>query len=113
MLCSGSGQVLRWRHTAARLSLRRGVVRGRPRRGQSEMKRSIRKTVDPYPCMTRGATEFEEKRIECDFTLVFGKVANLALSDLKSTYEYVYRQAYFAGKAAGKRESLGSPTTEI
>ena len=54
--------------------------------------------------MMRGDTAFEEKRIECEFTLVFGKVANLALSDLRSTYEYVFRQAYFAGKAAGKRE---------
>ena len=73
------------------------------------MKRAMRKQSDPYPSMMRGDTAFEEKRIECDFTLVFGKVVNLGLTDLKGTYEYVYRQAYFAGKAAGKRESLGSP----
>lgn len=76
------------------------------------MKRSVKNKVDPYPCMARGETEFEEKRIEYDFTLVFNKVADLALTDLRGTYEYVYRQAYFAGKAAGKRESLGSPITE-
>lgn len=69
------------------------------------MKRARQKQVDRYPCFARGETEFEEKHIEYDFTLVFGKVANLALSDLRGTYEYVYRQAYFAGKAAGKRES--------
>jgi len=71
------------------------------------MKRSTRKQADPYPCMARGETPFEEKRIECDFTLVFKKAADLALTDLMGTYEYVYRQAYFAGKAAGKREQSG------
>lgn len=62
--------------------------------------------------MTRGESEFEEKRIEAEFTLTFGRVVELALSDLRGTYEYVFRQGYFAGKAAGKREGLGSPITE-
>lgn len=68
-----------------------------------------KKEIDPHPVMMRGESEFEERRIKCDFTLVFGKAAQLGLSSLSDTYEYVYRQAYFAGKAAGKRQSLGSP----
>jgi hypothetical protein len=76
------------------------------------MKRSIRKTVDPYPCMARGETPFEEKRIKCDFEAVFKQIANFGMSSLKDTYEYCYRAAFVAGKAAGKRESLGSPPTE-
>lgn len=54
--------------------------------------------------MARGETPFEEKRIEAEFTLTFKAVADLCLTDLRGTYEYVFRQAYFAGKAAGKRE---------
>lgn len=60
--------------------------------------------VDPRPIMPRGETEFEERRIQCDFQLVFKQVADLCLSSLKDTYEIVYRKAYVAGKAAGRRE---------
>ena len=69
------------------------------------MKRSIRKTVDPYPCMARGETPFEEKRIVADFEAVFKQVSNAEWRGLKDPMEFVYRAAYVAGKAAGKRES--------
>jgi len=60
--------------------------------------------VDPNPHMLRGETVFEEKRIECEFELVFKQTAELALASIKDTYEFLFRKAYFTGKAAGIRE---------
>lgn len=62
--------------------------------------------------MMRGETDFEEKKIVCDSTLVITRIANSSFRSFSQSYEYAYRQGYFAGKAAGKRESLGSPLTE-
>lgn len=49
--------------------------------------------------MPRGDTPFEEKRIACEFELVFKQIAEMGLSSLKETYEFAFR----AGCATGKR----------
>lgn len=53
---------------------------------------------DPIADLPRGETEFEEAWIKCDFQLVFSQVAELGLTSLKDTYEFVYRKAFIAGK---------------
>ena len=53
--------------------------------------------------------KFEEKHIEADFEFVFKQVSNMEWHGLREPMEFVYRKAYIAGKAAGIRESLGSP----
>ena len=63
-----------------------------------------RKQVDPRPVMPRGETEFEEKRIACEFELIFKRVAELGLSSLKETYEYTFRSGYVSGHLAGVRK---------
>jgi hypothetical protein len=68
------------------------------------MRRAPRKPVEPHPPLIRGESEFEEKRIKCDSTLVITKAANSSFDSFSQSMEYVYRQAYFAGKAAGRRE---------
>lgn len=68
------------------------------------MKRAGKEQVDPNPHMLRGETGFEEKRIACEFELVFKQTAELGLASIKDTYEFLFRKAYFTGKAAGKRE---------
>lgn len=73
------------------------------------MKLASGKEVDPRPLMMRGETEFEEARMRCEFELIFKQTAELGIASLKETYEFMFRKAYFTGKAAGKRESLGSP----
>src|SRR5688572_5369513 len=67
--------------------------------------------VDPNPHMLRGETDFEERRILCEFALLFPRIASLGLSSISDTHEYAFRQGYFMGKAAGIRERL-SPITE-
>jgi hypothetical protein len=68
--------------------------------------------VDPSPRMDRGESPFEEKRIECEFTLLMNRVSKMSFTTFTESCEYIFRQGYFTGKAAGKRENLGSPTTE-
>lgn|SRR6185369_17553039 len=77
------------------------------------MRRAPRKQIDPRPLMMRGETDFEEKRMVCEFELIFKQTAELGIASLKETYEFLFRKAYFTGKAAGKRESLGSPEETI
>lgn len=62
--------------------------------------------IDPSPQMLRGETAFEEKRIECEFTLTFPKIANAIWNDMRSPLEFAFRQGYFTGKAAEKRASV-------
>lgn len=59
--------------------------------------------------MPQGDSDFEEKWIQCDFELVFKQVAELGLSSLKETYEFVYRKAFIAGKT---RRDLNSPASQ-
>jgi hypothetical protein len=68
--------------------------------------------AEPRPRMARGESDFEEKRIECEFTLLMSRVSKMSFATFTESCDYIFRQAYFAGKAAGKRESLGSPTTD-
>lgn len=66
--------------------------------------------VDPYPVMPQGETEFEEKRIACEFELTFKAVAELGLSSIKETHEYAFRAGYIAGKSRRTFEQgNGSP----
>jgi hypothetical protein len=53
--------------------------------------------------MPRGSSEFEEKRIQCDFQLVFTRISNIGWKEFKDPYEYAYRAGFVAGKAAGER----------
>lgn len=76
------------------------------------MKRSTTTNADPNPAMPRGETDFEERRIECEFTLLYTNVSKLNFATFKDASEYLFRYGYFTGKAAGKRESLGSFITE-
>lgn len=62
--------------------------------------------------MPRGETDFEEKRIVCEATLLYTRISKMSFSSFKEAIDYTFRHGYFTGKAAGKRESLGSPTTE-
>lgn len=71
------------------------------------MKRAPRKAVEPHPPLIRGESEFEEKRIKCDSTLVIDKIVNSCFDSFTQSFEYAYRQGYFAGKAAGRREQAG------
>lgn len=68
------------------------------------MKRAHPKQVDPHPLMMRGQTDFEERRMQCEFELIFKQTAELGLASMKQTYEFMFRKAYFTGKAAGLRE---------
>lgn len=62
--------------------------------------RPKRKQVDPRPVMPTGETEFEEKRIACEFELTFKAIAELGLSSIKETHEYAFRSGYVSGKVA-------------
>ena len=63
------------------------------------------KQIEPTPPMPQGATPFEEKRIACDFQLVFTRMSNSSWTSLKDSYEYAYRAGRSAGKADGLREA--------
>lgn len=56
--------------------------------------------------MPKGETEFEEKRIQCDFQAVFSQISQVGWKAFRDPYEYAYRAGFIAGKS--KRE-LGSP----
>lgn len=61
--------------------------------------------IDPRPVMPRGETEFEEKRVQCEFTLNFSRISKMSFSTFKEATEYIFRQGYFTGKAAKEREA--------
>jgi hypothetical protein len=73
------------------------------------MKVAGTKQVDPYPVMPVVGNEFEERRVACDFQLVFGQVAQQNFASLKDTYEFVYRKAFIAGKTRRELDVMGSP----
>jgi len=52
---------------------------------------------------------FEEKRLEVDFLNVFKQLSQMEWHSLIDAHRHTYLKGYEAGKAAGKRESLGSP----
>lgn len=54
--------------------------------------------------MPRGSTEFEEKRIACDFQLVFTRISQVGWREFRDPYEYAYRAGFVAGRAAKERE---------
>jgi len=60
--------------------------------------------VDPNPHMLRGETDFEEKRIECEFELVYSQISKSSFETFKAGCEQIFRKGYFTGKAAGIRE---------
>lgn len=68
------------------------------------MKRAHKEQIDPRPLMMRGESEFEEARMRCEFELISKQTAELGIASLKETYEFMFRKAYFTGKAAGLRE---------
>jgi hypothetical protein len=45
--------------------------------------------------------------MRCEFELIFKQTAELGIASLKETYEFMFRKAYFTGKAAGLREQAG------
>lgn len=65
--------------------MRKGYVKSKP------------KLVLP-PDLPRGETEFEEKRIACEFEIVFKKVSEMGLASLKDTYEYAFRAGIVTGR---------------
>lgn len=67
------------------------------------------KPVDTAPIMPEVGSEFEERWVACDFQLVFGQVAQLGLSSMKDTYEFVYRKAFIAGKSRRGLQAGSSP----
>jgi hypothetical protein len=69
------------------------------------MKRLIRKKVDPNPVIPRGETEFEEKKIQCAFTLLYNDVSKMQFATFRQATEFIFRHGFFTGKVAGKRES--------
>jgi hypothetical protein len=71
------------------------------------MKHAQSNPINPNPLMMRGETEFEEARMRCEFELIFKQTAELGIASLKETYEFMFRKAYFTGKAAGLREQAG------
>lgn len=50
----------------------------------------------------------EEKRTQVDWENVWAKVSKMRFTGLKESYEYVYKEAFAAGKAAGLREKKSS-----
>lgn len=65
--------------------MRKGYVKSKPK-------------LVPPPDLPRGETEFEEKRIACEFELVFKRVSEMGLASMKDTYEYTFRAGCLSGK---------------
>lgn len=74
------------------------------------MRRSKPRLILP-PDLPRGETEFEEKRVACEFELAFRAVSEMGLASLKESYEYVFRHGFVTGKNVAKlsQESIGTP----
>jgi hypothetical protein len=58
--------------------------------------------------MPEVGNDFEERRVACDFQLVFGQVAQQNFASLKDTYEFVYRKAFIAGRTRRELAVSGS-----
>lgn len=65
---------------------------------REEMRSRSKSQPDPRPVIPQGETEFEEKRIECEFELVFKRIADMGLSSIKETHEYAFRAGVVTGK---------------
>lgn len=65
--------------------------------------------VDQTPEMPRGATEFEEKRIACEFTLLMNRIQKMSFATFTDSCNYIFRHGYFTGKIGKERERGISP----
>jgi hypothetical protein len=68
------------------------------------MRRKPNTKVEVTPPMPKGETEFEEKRIQCEYTLIHTRIMKSDWPSFSAAVEYAFRAGYETGKAKERRE---------